>query len=187
MAWDIKTFVVNLQRRPDRLAHIKIELEKVGIWNSYIYPAFDNKILRLRDSAENTQRLGDAFIGIYLSHLAVIKAAIALGFDEILILEDVVIFPENLKEQWANLEMDLPQGWDMFYLIHGASDNPGMTSYKQFLGNNVYRAGFIGCFGAYLLSKNGMLKVHAVLNQLVENHIDATLGVYNYQDRKSVV
>jgi glycosyl transferase family 25 len=75
---DISAVVyINLDRRPDRMAEIKGELDKMGIEDAIRFPAVSHK---------------DGAVGCMKSHLEVLKMAKANNWTNVLILEDDFMF-----------------------------------------------------------------------------------------------
>lgn len=73
----IPKFVVNLERRPDRLESIKKEMEYLG-WDFELFKAVDT----------------NSHVGCTLSHTAILKIAKERGYKEVLIIEDdCVVMP----------------------------------------------------------------------------------------------
>ena len=67
----IPKFVINLKRRPDRLEHIKKEMDYIG-WDYELFEAIDR---------------GD-YLGCTMSHLEIIKIAKERNYESVLIIED---------------------------------------------------------------------------------------------------
>jgi len=89
----IPKFVINLERRPDRLQKIKKELSYIG-WDYEIFKAID----------KNDHR------GCSLSHADIIKKAKENNWDEVLVIEDDCTFmpySKSLIEQINNQCSDL--------------------------------------------------------------------------------
>jgi GR25 family glycosyltransferase involved in LPS biosynthesis len=91
---NIPKFVVNLERRPDRLEHIKKELEYIG-WNYELFKAID-----LNNHG-----------GCTLSHVEVIKIAKERGYESVMVIEDdcdvmpyAKSFIEDLEKQIEGIE-----------------------------------------------------------------------------------
>jgi glycosyl transferase, family 25 len=95
-------YVVNLDRAPDRRAHIMAQLGKTRV-HYEIVDAVDGRDLDLTDTrlfdptvvGTSTFRPGAA--GCALSHLAVYRRVLDTGLDKALILEDDVALPADLN------------------------------------------------------------------------------------------
>jgi GR25 family glycosyltransferase involved in LPS biosynthesis len=176
------TFIINLERRNDRRSYMKSQMSNAGIDNFRIFDAFDNSALKLLDSREQTGRLGHAFVGVYLSHLAVLKMALALNYKEVIVLEDDVVIGPDFKEAVNNIKKELPENWDMLYLHHGASNKEHKDSYKNRVTERIYRAGYIGSFAGYMMRERGIAKLLTILNQVINEHADVAVANYNHEN-----
>ena len=110
-----KVFVVNLDRRIDRLTHINEELSKLG-WTSERFPAFDGTTLDSKPGKPPVKGWTTISMGNYgnvLSQRAIIQLAKEQGLDSILILEDDAEFDSKEKIE-GFLEL-VPRNWDMLY------------------------------------------------------------------------
>ena len=68
---DIPKFVINLERRPDRLESTKKELDYLG-WDFELFKAIDK----------------NSHVGCTYSHTSILKIAKERGYKEVLIVED---------------------------------------------------------------------------------------------------
>ena len=104
-----KIYVINLDRRPDRWALCKAELDKYNIIAER-FSAIDGETL------EKNNFLNNGEIGCCKSHAVILKNAITYGYKRILILEDDVIFLENASEIFEQNINFVPLDWQMLYL-----------------------------------------------------------------------
>ena len=86
---NIPKFVVNLERRPDRLDHIKKEMEYIG-WEYEIFKAID-----LNNHG-----------GCALSHVEIIKIAKERGYDSVMVIEDDCTFLPYSKDLVNKIETE---------------------------------------------------------------------------------
>jgi glycosyl transferase family 25 len=97
------TYVINLDRSPDRRSHITAELERTGL-DYEIVPAVDGRNLDLADSAVVDPSLASrcpfpaGAAGCALSHLAAYQKMLDDSRDRALILEDDVTLPIDLND-----------------------------------------------------------------------------------------
>lgn len=108
-------FVINLDRRKDRMDLLLPELARVGI-EAERFPAIEPK--------EGKYGLSTGKLGCKLSHLEVVKLAQARKYRNVLILEDDVIFHKNFNDLWTwyRERLDL-FNWDLFtFGAHLAKD-----------------------------------------------------------------
>jgi glycosyl transferase family 25 len=80
-------YVINLDRRPDRLDEFTVEMEKIGLPFKR-FAAIDRK---------------SGILGCGLSHLAVLKEARDLGLKNVLIFEDDFSFAVGKEEFWEKM------------------------------------------------------------------------------------
>lgn len=105
-----KIYCVNLDRRPDRWEEAKEEIEKHNL-----------KVERfsgVNGNVDNIVKLNgatDGDVGCTLSHYNIIKDAKKNDYDVILVLEDDVIFTDNLNELFEEYMKEVPTDWDMLY------------------------------------------------------------------------
>jgi len=117
-----KIYVINLDKRVDRYDLFKKEMSKYGIENVERFPAIDgNKIENINSPLLKGE------IGVLCSHLEIIKKSKEEGFKNILILEDDVIFTDEITnlENYMNL---VPKDWDFIYFggnhVYGTLPTP---------------------------------------------------------------
>lgn len=94
-------YVINLERSPDRRAHMTAELKKVGLDYEFV-PGCDGRYLDLSDRSVFTEELiaKSPFPANHgatvLSHIRCYERMIAQGRDTALILEDDVLLPADV-------------------------------------------------------------------------------------------
>lgn len=86
----IPKFVINLEKRKDRLDHIKKELSYIG-WDYEIFKGFD---------------VG-SHLGCTLSHIAIIDIAIERGYEFVMVIEDDCSFLPIAKSFIEQLNVEL--------------------------------------------------------------------------------
>lgn len=110
-----RVFIVNLDRRADRLEHINKEVERLG-WSAQRFPAFDGATLDSKPGKPPIKGWSVISMGNYgnvLSQRAIIKLAKEAKLDSILILEDDAEF--DSKEKIDGFLDLVPKNWDMLY------------------------------------------------------------------------
>lgn len=112
-----KTYCINLDRRPDRFERFTTESQKFGIKNVERFSAIDGASI-FSDGIP----LLKGEIGILLSHLNIIKKAKVEGFKNVLILEDDVLFTDEIKNIDEYMSK-VPSDWDFIYF--GGNHNYG--------------------------------------------------------------
>lgn len=98
---EIPKFVINLDRRTDRLEHIKSEFNHMG-WTFERFPAVDT----------------NSYEGCALSHVEISKIILEKGLDYAMVFEDDIFFMPYTKELIGSIENEL-EGID-FSLFHFA-------------------------------------------------------------------
>jgi hypothetical protein len=87
---EVHKFVVNLERRPDRLESIRNEMEYIG-WEYELFKAVDT----------------NSHVGCSLSHLEIIKLSLERNYDYVLIIEDdctIMPYAKSLIEKIGDLD-----------------------------------------------------------------------------------
>lgn len=113
-------YVINLDRRADRLELVKAELVKAGINKYERFSAIDGKTLSHKykfvptDSMSDEQAMGH--IGCTLSHFGVLNKAKLDGAEKYAVFEDDVEFHENFKSLFDEYYKDVPPDWDCILL-----------------------------------------------------------------------
>ena len=116
---NIKKFVINLKRRPDRLELFK---KMCPFDNVTVIEGFDGKNMKDETSAiekEMASRfvgLDPGEIGCYLSHLRVFNAIRKENLPYALIFEDDAIFCDNFLESYSKLLKEFPSDADILYI-----------------------------------------------------------------------
>lgn len=105
-----KIYCINLDKRPNRWKEGKQEIDKHSL-NAVRFSGVNgnpNNNIKLNGATD-----GD--IGCTLSHYNVIKNAKENNYNIILVLEDDVIFVDNLNELFDKYIKYVPNNWDMLY------------------------------------------------------------------------
>jgi glycosyl transferase family 25 len=129
----LRTWVINLDRAPDRLQRIAAQLDRLGLpWTRLA--AVDARTLQpaqraALDEATYRRRHGmtplPGELGCYLSHLAVVQAFLASDARFALVLEDDVKLGDGLPEVLRGLAT-CAEHWDMVKLsaVHSGTPVP---------------------------------------------------------------
>ncbi len=130
---DLRTWVINLDRAPERLQRISAQLQRLGLpWTRL--PAVDARALTDTQRAaldEPTYRRRHGMtplpgeLGCYLSHVAVMRAFLASDAACALVLEDDVLLRDTLPAVLQGLVAQ-PARWDMVKLsaVHSGTPVP---------------------------------------------------------------
>lgn len=103
---------INLPYRKDRRAEFSAELRKIGL--SLDHPQIDLFAAVRPDEPAGFPTIGTR--GCFLSHLGVLRHALATGRDRVLICEDDLDFTPDMLSRLPALTAELDrQPWDLFY------------------------------------------------------------------------
>ncbi|MDP3085087.1 MAG: glycosyltransferase family 25 protein [Rubrivivax sp.] len=128
---EVQTWVINLDRAPQRLQRIAAQLQRVGLSWSRL-PAVDARALTPAQQATldaaGYRRLHGmeplaGELGCYLSHVEAMQRLLASGAAAALVLEDDVVVGDSLPAVLNGL-MAHPQRWDMVKLSAVHSGTP---------------------------------------------------------------
>jgi len=107
-----KIYVINLDRRPDRMQECQLEFNKIGI-NVERIPAIDGK--EMPDSWGMGSR-DKACLAVNSVHRKLMNDAKLNKHDSILIFEDDVTFVDNFNEIFNERIKSLPEDWDILFI-----------------------------------------------------------------------
>lgn len=105
-----KIVYINLKRREDRNIECIDELKKYNIIAERFEATDGNSITK------PNWKHNQGSLGCVNSHLEVIKYAKANNYKSILILEDDVVFSDDMEETFENIYKQVPNDWDILYL-----------------------------------------------------------------------
>ena len=114
-----KIYCINLDRRQDRWDECCLIFKNMNL-NVERFSAFDGNLLNLGYDKVYTSE-----IACGISHVKILKSAIADNLKNVLILEDDVLFSDNLLDIFEKVTTELPEDWDILFLggnhVGGAS------------------------------------------------------------------
>jgi SAM-dependent methyltransferase len=105
-----EAYCISLNRRLDRHIQLGTALEHAGMEGVMRFPAFDAATLNLH----HPERIRGE-VGCYLSHLALLKTALARRLPALAILEDDIVFADSFAAELKNFLLHLPDDWDVLY------------------------------------------------------------------------
>ena len=119
---NMKTYVINLDRRPDRWEAFQ-KHEEPKYLNYERFSAIDGSKL---ENGEQLQRIFDGndynmregMVGCAMSHIKLYIELVNSSYEFFCIFEDDIEFVPNFKEKFLHLYKNLPPDWDMCYLGH---------------------------------------------------------------------
>lgn len=167
-----KTYIINLERRPDRLLSAMKQLDKTHI-DYRIFPAIDGKTLGITGIEINNPGL----IGCYLSHFFIFQEAVMNNYKRIAIFEDDIIIHDNFTEKMTNIMREIPSKWEILYMGY-YERNPG---YKTKINEDIVIQRDIWGTHAFMVQNDGIRKIWDKL-KTIKAHIDVQLSQYINKD-----
>jgi len=142
-------YVINLERRKDRMEHMINELKKIDV--SYrIFNAVDGLKIKDRDNI-----ISNPEVATIKSHMGVIKDAIYNEYDKIAIFEDDIIFCDDFDKRLKYYIENIPKDWDIMYL----GSNLNSCQEPALIKTGIYKVKeSYGCFAMILNNKNGLFQ-----------------------------
>lgn len=168
--------VLNLERSKERKVLLEAQFEKVGLTNYTFFPCFDGKdIINMRFTAPIIKGVGmgrdlqKTELAIIMSHIAALKHAQIMGYENVVILEDDVTICEDWNERLNNIEI-LWSGtiWDYIYLS-GHSDYEKFEVHKNPILLPAPK--MVGAF-SYLVNKTGIEKLIKYCSEFATTYDD---------------
>lgn len=174
-----KVFILNLDRRVDRMASMRNLMNEMYIMNWERFPAIRpnfNKIDReLYSGYKRFRKINKKYVkgsvGCKLSHLGIIKLAKERRYKNILILEDDIEFNGNMRHVDIGLRELQNLNWDILYL--GLNKAKYLPTKNSIFIKKVY-SGL--CTHAYIVNRKSYTKIIHLL-QDSDKQIDV-----EYQD-----
>lgn len=113
-------FVINLDRRTDRMVQFISQAQRVNIEYSRRVSAIDVCDIEFKNPL-NIDHFNPGDVACALSHKKVTELAKEMNFPYYLVLEDDVLFRDNFNELFEKYWKEVPEYWDMVYF--GANHN----------------------------------------------------------------
>jgi GR25 family glycosyltransferase involved in LPS biosynthesis len=165
-----KTYVINLDRRPDRWENFKKNATEID--NYERFSAVDGKMIKNSSQLQQIFESNDYYmrrgmVGCLLSHVKIYTELINSEYDYFTVLEDDVEFTPDFKNKYDNIMTQVNKNWDLIFLGHHVRDInrqkdelvkdkiPVLTkrdAYWSFLNS-------LGGTGGYIISKIGARKL----------------------------
>ena len=115
-----RTYCINLDKRKDRWGECIVEFDKWGISGVTRYSAVDGTTF---DRSKIPSRLKNGELGLVITNLDIIKDCMDNDCGDILILEDDVVFNDEILKI-SEYMSELPEDWDILYF--GGNHNAHM-------------------------------------------------------------
>jgi len=161
MLYDV-AILINLERRTDRTKRVIEHLNKRGVKNLLVYPAFDGKLIknviinppRRQYFSWNTMNMNVASCA--LSHIGALKMAMSLGYKKVLMLEDDVVLSKDFNERLDIYEKEIEDlNWEHLFVGGAIRRKDQMKQIKD----HVWESSFTDCTHAYIVQNDGLKKV----------------------------
>jgi GR25 family glycosyltransferase involved in LPS biosynthesis len=170
-----KIYVINMDKDINRMKILDKKMKKLGLEYKRI-PGVDGK--KKYSKYKNKTKLRPGQLGCLLSHINVIKDAIKNNYNNILVLEDDIVFHKNFHMEFVKKYKKLIKREKKFDLIYlGCSQSMGGNGkWNNTLMEDEYYINYEtdGTFGM-LINKNIFLKIIEV-NKNMEIPIDTSLS-----------
>jgi len=154
----MKTYVINLDRNPERLAFMREQLERMGL-DFERFPAVYGKAMTsaeraagfsaLRSFIASKKRMSDAEIGVAMSHIGCYKRMLASGEDAALVFEDDVVLGTRFCETLARVEKFLDPTKPQVVVLSGYG-----VENAELLPEMIRAEKSIWCADAYCLTRS---------------------------------
>lgn len=173
---DSHIIILNLERSEDRKKLLEDQFKEFGISNYTFFPGFDGKNI-LNHSFEKIpivkgvgigRNLQKGEISVTLSHIAALKHAQIMKYENVIILEDDVVICEDWEKRLEILVNSLPDDWEYVYLS-GHSDYIKIPHFDEPTIMDAPK--MIGAF-AYLVNKKGIEKLIKYCGEMVTTYDD---------------
>lgn len=160
------TVLINLDRDADRLAHMRGQLDRLGMaferFPAVLGAQLPEALRACFPPMHGPEALSAGEVGCYASHIVLLQRAGAGALPApLLVLEDDTELPDDLPALIADMIAKAPAGWDMIRL-----SNPPKRAYAKVAdltgGRKLVRYSVVpGSTGAYLVSASGAAKFAA--------------------------
>ena len=173
-----KIFLINLEKDVDRLKYQELQFKKNNLKFERVNAIYgkdlnENEKIILSGSYFNYLTNTDAMIGCFQSHLNIYKKIVNENLDNVIIMEDDILFNPNINEKIKILNNNLPNNYD---IIHLGCDGMSCLYPKLFKINyNKYfykNSNLLVGTWCYMISNNGARKILKYYENNNVGHID---------------
>lgn len=126
-----KIYLLNLFRRPDRLAQSKSRLDLIGL-NYQVFNGVDGSVMNfVWNKVGNEYFTNPAYLACSISHLSIYQDALSRGYERILIIEDDNMINKNIMGIFD--EFNISEWSDLLYLGYiPLNDDCSMWDYNRY-------------------------------------------------------
>jgi len=172
-----KIYLLNLQKRSDRLQPSKTRLDSLDIQYEVFFGCDGSVINHLFNKLENGYFTNPNYLGCAISHLSIYQDAIHHGYDKILILEDDNLIHSEIHNIFNTIE--IPEWNDLFYLGYiPLTDDCTMWDYRfgiqghNMLNDHIFRCTNLWGLFSYGIKRNLMVEMIETYNTSFPMEID---------------
>jgi GR25 family glycosyltransferase involved in LPS biosynthesis len=179
--------ILNLDRSTDRKDALKKRFKSNELSNYTFWPALDGKdiinaqvnipIIKGYGKGRN---LKTTEIAIIMSHIAALKHAQVMNYDNVVILEDDVDICDDWDYRIAVLLKSIPKDWEYVYLA-GHSDYVTIPKYEQ--PTIMTAPKMVGAF-SYMVNQKGIKKLIKYCTELITTYDDMIMHKISAQKLK---
>ena len=166
-----KIYVLNLQKRKERLDLIQKRLSFCDIENYEVFNGVDGDILeKIHKDVKYDSFANSAYLACSLSHLSIYNHAIEKNYKRILVIEDDCVIHKKANTIFVNLQHTAPEifasNWDLMYLgFIPLSDDLQNWDYgvfaDKFITSNLFRPKNLWGLYSYGISQHMMIETKA--------------------------
>lgn len=170
-----KAFVINLDKNPERLVHVKAEVGKV----QHLLPPLERWQGVLGDACPHPElwKAGSGAWGCYRSHMQIMEHCLNNRISSYIVFEDDLRISDNFEKVITEFMQNVPEDWEQLYFGGDVMHLHIARPIK--IAENVYRPYNVNRTHCFAMSRTGMIKAYPHLCNLPfeqEEHIDHHLG-----------
>lgn len=172
-----RIYVINMDKDKNRMKKLNTKMNKLGLEYKRISGVNGKKIYH---KYKNRTKLRPGQLGCLLSHINVIKDAVKNNYNNILVLEDDIVFHKNFHDEFAkkyNKLIKKEKNFDLIYLGCSQSlEGDGMWKYTK-MKDEYYDNNLTDGTYAMLINKN-------IFNNILNAEKDLSLPIDTYISMK---
>lgn len=175
-----KIIVLNLERSIKRRKLLEDQFNKIGIKDYLFFPAFDGERVINGSFGGNIiygfgsgRKFQITEIACTLGHLAILKHAQMMDYDNIIVLEDDVALCEDWNKRIERLSENLPSDWEYVYLS-GHSDYVTLPFVEA--ETLMPAPKMVGAF-SYMVNKRAYRKIAEFCTSMITTYDDMIMAM----------